>query len=98
MKINIDSKYNIDDIVYIIQPEFIYNDYNYDDTEWRVSRGNYGKREYIKFKIRKIIIEQYAKSFEIFYMVGNIKVREDCVFSNLDKAIMRSKELNTELN
>lgn len=97
MKINIETKYSIDDEVYIIQPEYIYNDWNYDDTEWRVAKGDYGKREYIKFKIKRIIIEQYSKGFDIFYVIDNLKVREENVFYNLDKAIKKCEELNVKL-
>lgn len=96
MNINIQTKYNISDIVYIINEESkCRNWYSANpETEWRVLKEDYGKRQYIKLMIEEIIIEYNCDNYNIYYIFGNYKIKEDNLFSDLEKAKEKCIELN----
>lgn len=83
MVLEIETKYNINDMVYFILKEDMYNDFYSTETVWRVKRNFLNKYE--KFKINKIEVT-ITESAQIKYIISGCEVSEKYIFDDLDKA------------
>ena len=100
ININKETKFNIGDEVYLITNNYIYNDWERDETEWQIF--NDMNRKPKKLKILEIGIEYYIdiknnENNKIYYRLKGLycdKYSEVQLFKTLEEAEQKCKELN----
>ena len=100
ININKETKFNIGDEVYLIINNYIYNDWERNETEWQIF--NDMNRKPKKLKILEIGIEYYIdiknnENNKTYYRLKGLycdKYSEVQLFKTLEEAEQKCKELN----
>lgn len=98
MLINIKTKYNIGDEVYIIHKTSMHNDWYCIETEWQVvyHDSDFYKFRTSPFKIERIVINQYLTKTRLLYEIDGYLYTEEDMFTNLEDAKKECKIRNME--
>jgi len=87
MKIELETKHDVGDLVYIIHECNRYNDYYSNETMWEVLDDGEHRNNETPFEIENIIIKQYEKKAYISYEFKNIVTNELNMFYNAESAL-----------
>lgn len=96
MLINIQTKYNIDDEIYVITEIPKHNDWYCTEIIWTVETNDFDRRKFNSFKIETIFVKQHKDYIEILYKVNGCLYSEDKLFINLEDAKLECKNRNKE--
>jgi hypothetical protein len=86
MVINIETSYNINDLVYVIYKDSLNNDFFCNELVWRVMTDKSWKENLVPFKIDNIIITQKLNNAKVEYEIDDYIYTEKELFRNLEAA------------
>lgn len=94
ININIETDYNIGDMVYIITEIPKYNNLYRNETIWIVEATDFERRKPTPFEIIKRVINQNGRSIKVFYKIYDSLYAESEIFKDLDSALEECKKRN----
>lgn len=94
IKIEVETDYNIGDMVYAISEKHIYNNLYRNETAWVVETMDWDNRKITPFEITERIIRQRKDESYCLYEVNNSLYNESDIFMELDLALEECNKRN----